>query len=148
MPQLLEAIDDSIVVEYGQFLVQESGMLRPAGVLPVPRGPWVAVGGPGGLLLHSAATDHHPAVRLELWDEEPPADGGAWDSVLDLACELDSGVRLLSIMAAMTPMVLPLPRPGSYHARVHSGDREEAGRLDEATFARAVERWLIQFWPA
>jgi hypothetical protein len=148
MPELLEAIDDSIVVEYGQFVVQESSMMRQAGALPVPGAPWVAVGGPGGLLLHSAATDHHPAVRLELWDEEPPAEAGRWDVVLDLTCELETGVRLMSITATMTPAVLPLRQPGTYRARVCSGNRDETSHLDEATFVGGVERWLIQFWSA
>ena len=61
MPNLLTAIDDRIEVEYGQFLLQEDSMTRSPLELPVPGGDWLAAGGPGGLLLHSAGT----ANRLE-----------------------------------------------------------------------------------
>jgi len=37
-------------------------------------GDWVAVGGPGGLLLHSAAADHCPVVRLKLRDDAQNTD--------------------------------------------------------------------------
>jgi hypothetical protein len=52
MPRLLHALDDTIVVEYSQFVVQEDSALRNPLTLPVPAGEWIAVGGPGGLLLH------------------------------------------------------------------------------------------------
>ena len=83
MPTLVTAIDDSIEVEYGQFLVQEIPMTRSVLNLPEPTGDWLAVGGPGGLLLHSAGTDHYPAVRLELWDADPLPGPGDWDQVVD-----------------------------------------------------------------
>ncbi|PRY40546.1 hypothetical protein CLV43_106283 [Umezawaea tangerina] len=49
-------------------------------------GEWVAVGGLGGLLLHSAATDYYPAVRLGLWDDAPPTIPGGRDHVLEVTC--------------------------------------------------------------
>jgi hypothetical protein len=148
MPIVLHALNDTIVVEYGQFVVQEVSMSRLALALPFPAGEWVAVGGPGGLLLHSAANDHYPAVRLELWDSTPPAAAGGWDHVLDLTCDLGTDVRLQSVTATYSAHTLAIPRPGAHRARVHAGNQEEAAELDEGTFETAVERWLIQLWPA
>lgn len=148
MPRLLQAIDDTVDVEYGRFVLQESTMTRHALALPVPAGEWVAIGGPGGLLLHSAATDHYPAVRLELWDDTPPAAPGTWNHVLDLTCDLDTEVRLQSVTATSSTHSLAIPQSGPHHARIHAGNQGAAGRLDAGTFAAGVERWLIQLWPA
>lgn len=148
MPTLVTAIDDSVDVEYGQFLVQEIPMGRSPLSLDVPTGDWLAVGGPGGLLLHSAATDHHPAVRLELWDADPLPRQGDWDRVVEVACELSDQVRLQSVTAAQSPKVLAIARPGPHRARVHSGRRVEAAELGEGAFAEGVEGWLVQLWPA
>jgi hypothetical protein len=147
MPSLLHALDDTVEVEYGQFVVQETSMLRSPLALPVPTGEWVAVGGAGGLLLHSVANDHYPAVRLELWDGVPPAAPGKWDQVLDLTCDLGSGVRLQSVTATHSANTLEIARQGGHHARVHAGNQDEAAELDEGTFESGVERWLIQLWP-
>lgn len=148
MPDLVAALEDTVVVEYGQFIVQEVSMLRSPLELPDPVGDWVAVGGPGGLLLHSAATDHYPVVRLELWNDAPPTASGYWDHVLELTCEVQSAVRLQSVTAAHSDHTLPIPQPGAHHARVHAGNRDEAAELDEGTLESGIERWLIQLWQA
>jgi hypothetical protein len=148
MPRLLHAIDDTVDVEYSRFVLQESTMTRHALALPTPSGEWIAVGGPGGLLLHSAATDHHPAVRLELWDGTPPAAPGTWDHILELTCDLDTEVRLQSVTATSSTHVLAIAEPGPHHARTHVGNQDRAGQLDQGTFAAGIERWLIQLWAA
>lgn len=148
VPNLLHALDDTIDVEYSQFLVQEVCMFRSPLALPGPTGEWVAIGKPGGLLLHSAANDHYPTVRLELWDGAPPAAARNWDQVVDLTCDLESGVRLQSITATYSPHTLEISRQGAHHARVHVGNQDEAAELDEGTFETGVERWLIQLWLA
>ncbi|MEU4672615.1 hypothetical protein AB0F91_32720 [Amycolatopsis sp. NPDC023774] len=148
MSQLLAAIDSSITVEYGQFVLQEIPMSRTALTVGEPRGDWLVLGGAGGLLLHSAGNDHDPAVRVELWDTEPPAAPGEWDQVVTVACDLADQVRLQSVTAALSPDVLTLSRPGPHHARVHEGGRAATAELGEGTFAEGVERWLIQLWPA
>ncbi|MEU0790686.1 hypothetical protein ABZ342_11510 [Amycolatopsis sp. NPDC005961] len=147
MPTLAAAIDDRIEVEYGQFLLQEIPMTRTALTLPVPRGDWLAVGGPGGLLLHSAGTDHYPAVRLELWDADPLPGLGDWDQVVEVACDLRDLVRLQSVTAIQSPNVLTIGRPGPHRARVHSGRRVAAAELEEGSYAEGVEGWLVQLWP-
>jgi len=148
MPNLVAALEDTIMVEYGQFVVQEISMLRSPLALPDPAGDWVAVGGPGGLLLHSAATDHYPLVRLELWNDAPPAASGRWDHVLELTCDVQSAVRLQSVTADHSERTLPIEQTGAHHARVHVGNRDEAAELDEGTLESSVERWLIQLWQA
>ncbi|MEV8442159.1 hypothetical protein AB0425_32690 [Actinosynnema sp. NPDC051121] len=148
MPNLMTALDDTVVVEYGQFVVQEAGMLRSPLTLLVPPGEWVAVGGAGGLLLHSAATDHCPAVRLELWDDAPPSAPDDWDHVVELTCDLQSAVRLQSVTATCSAHTLPITRSGAHHARVHAGNQDEAAELDEGTLESGIERWLIQIWQA
>ncbi len=113
-----------------------------------PEDGWFVVGGPGGLLLHSAATDHSPAVRLELWDDVPPITADGWDHVLELTCDLDSAVRLQSVTAAHSAHSLPIVRPGAHHARVHGGSQDKAAELDEGSFESGVERRLIQLGQA
>jgi hypothetical protein len=128
-----------------ELRVQEVSMLRSPLTLPGDR---VAVGGPGGLLLHSAATDHYPQVRLEFWDGPPSAEPGSWGHVLELNCEVQSPVRLQPVTADHSDHTLPIPHPGDYHARVHVGHQNEAAELDEGTLGSGVEHWLIQLWPA
>ncbi|GLY34184.1 hypothetical protein Amsp01_002080 [Amycolatopsis sp. NBRC 101858] len=150
MPRLITAVEDTVDVEYGQFVLQELPLVRNALSLSPPAGPWIGVGGPGGLLLHSAATDHAPAVRLETWDSAPPGepDSAAWDHVLELACDLTTEVRLQSVTAAPGDHTLSLPRPGPHRARVHVGNQRGTAQLGEGSFATGIERWLIQLWPA
>ncbi|WP_372672691.1 hypothetical protein [Amycolatopsis kentuckyensis] len=150
MSRLITAIDDTVDVEFGQFALQELPMTRNALTLAVPAGPWTAVGGPGGLLLHSAATDHSPAVRIELWDSPAPSEPGhdAWDHVLELACDLATEARLQSVTATPGDHLLPITRPGPHHARVHVGNQSDTALLGEGSFATGIERWLIQLWPA
>lgn len=109
---------------------------------------WLAVGGPGALLLHSAGTDHYPAVRVELWDGEPAPATTAWDQILTVTCDLSDQVRLQSVAATQSPRVLNITRPGPHHARVHAGRRAETAQLEQGSFAEGVEGWLIQLWPA
>ncbi|MEO6083861.1 MAG: hypothetical protein ABIQ18_12240 [Umezawaea sp.] len=94
---------------------------------------------------HSAATDHHPAVRLELWDDAPPTAPDGWDHVLEPTCDVQSAVR-------------PSPRPTPHtHFRsrgrapttpASTGNQGEAAELDERTFESGIERRLIQLWQA
>lgn len=150
MSRLITAVDDTVEVEYGQFVLQEVPMARSPLALPVPTGPWTAVGGPGGLLLQSAATDHYPAIRIELWDDTPPADDrhSGWDQVLELTCDISAQTRLQSVTATPGEHTLTIEQSGAHHARVHVGNRRDTAELGEGSFETGVERWLIQLWPA
>ncbi|RJQ81552.1 hypothetical protein D5S17_04970 [Pseudonocardiaceae bacterium YIM PH 21723] len=145
---MISAFDGSITVEYSQFLLGEFPLDRDPLTLTAPAGEWIAVGGAGGLLLHSAANDHYPAVRVELWDSDPGAASGEWDHVLVLDCDLREQVRLRSVTSDMEPQVLHIPSSGAHRVRVHTGGRAAAAELDEGTFEEGVECWLFQLWPA
>ncbi|WIV61372.1 hypothetical protein [Amycolatopsis nalaikhensis] len=148
MSRLIAAIDDTVEVEYGQFVLQEVSMSRNALGLPVPTGSWTAVGGAGGLLLHSSATDHYPTVRVELWDGTPPGDErSGWAEVLELTCDLATEVRLQSVTATFGEHTLQIPRPGVHHVRAAVGNQSDTAELGEGSFETGVERWLIQLWP-
>jgi hypothetical protein len=149
MPRLIAAVDDTVEVEYGQFVLQEIPMTRNALMLPVPAGPWIAIGGDGGLLLHSAATDHYPTIRLEAWDSTPAGHGEheRWDHVLNLTCDLEAEARLQSVTATPGNHTLRIPQPGFHQARVHVGNQGDSAELGEGSFEAGVEHWLIQIWP-
>jgi hypothetical protein len=128
--------------------------VRPAGAAQRHRsdrreqhGVWLAVGGPGGLLLHRGGTDHYPSVRLEVWDTDPSPGPGNWDQVIEVTCDLSDQVRLQSVTATQSPQVLAITRPGPHHARVHCGRRAEAAELEQGSFAEGAESWLVQLWP-
>ena len=147
-PQLLAAVDDTVVVEFSQFVLQETPMSRLALELWPESGDFgIAVGGPGGLLCKSSATDHYPDVRIELWSAAPPESDAEWEERADVTIQVTGDVRLQSVTAALSERVLRLPQPGEYKARVHVRGGRQARRLGEASFAEHVERWLIQLWP-
>lgn len=146
------AIDDTVIVEYGQFCLQDMARLYPAAGAPVPANDdWLLAGGRGGVLFHSAESDHYPAVRVELWATRPPARDEPFDAVGDATFSTDgTELQLWSITAAMGTRVLRLPAAGSYHVRAHvsgQADIEAAEAAEPASFAEGLERWLIQIWP-
>lgn len=64
---LLAELDDTILVEFSHFVLQEVPMLRIADVGQATEGRR-SVGGPGGIVFRSRASDHYPLVRIELWN--------------------------------------------------------------------------------
>jgi hypothetical protein len=144
--QLVGAIDDTITVEYGQFTVQEVDSTRIALELGIPTSDWFVIGGPGGLHLQSAGTDHYPAVRIEVWNGEPAQDPAKWDSIEVVQCHLLGPVRLESVTAEQSEKILDIREPGSHNARVHVAGKRKTAKLAEGTFAKNKERWLIQLW--
>lgn len=148
----MAAIDDTVVVEYGQFCLQDMARLHPAAEAPVPASDdWLLVGGRGGLLFHSAESDHYPAVRLELWSTQPPTHDEPFDATGDATFSTDgTELRLWSITAAMGAHTLQLPTAGTYHVRAYvsgQADIEAAEAAEPASFAEGLERWLVQIWP-
>ncbi|WP_447002385.1 hypothetical protein ACRAKI_21945 [Saccharothrix isguenensis] len=146
----LTAIDDTIDVEYSQFLLQDMARLNSAATIQPPTaGEWLLAGGRGGVLFHSAENDHSPAVRIELWAAEPGAAEGQWDAMAEDRFEADSTELLLwSITAAQGDHTLTLPAPGTYRVRAYVTGQAEIRAAGEASFAEGVERWLVQIWPA
>jgi hypothetical protein len=96
------------------------------------------------------ATDHYPTVRIELWDDAPPDDAKqrGWDQIVNLTCDLTTEVRLQSVTATPGEHTLRIPQPGRHHARVTVGNQADTAELGDGSFETAVERWLIQLWPA
>ncbi|ANZ41695.1 hypothetical protein BBK82_42860 [Lentzea guizhouensis] len=148
----LSAIDDTVVVEYGQFCLQDLARLHGAAEAPVPAGDWLLVGGRGGVLFRSAESDHYPAVRVELWADRPPMHDEPFDATGDSTFSMDgTELQLWSITAATGCHTLRVPAANTYHVRAHVSGRADIEAVeanDPASFAEGVERWLIQIWPA
>jgi hypothetical protein len=145
-PTLLAELDDTIIVEFSHFVLQEVPMLRIPEFAEFPEG-GRAVGRPGGVVFRSRGTDHYPSVRIEVWSARPDAANGTWDVIEESTTDLRGEVRLKSIAAAMSGNSVPLPRPGGYGVIVHVRDDPRMGELEEASFAETEERWLVRLWP-
>lgn len=145
--------DDTVVVEYGQFCLQDMARMHGATGVPVPAGgDWLLAGGRGGVLFHSAESDHYPAVRVELWASQPALRDEPFDATGDATFSTDgTELRLWSITAEMGAHTIGLPAAGTYHVRAHvsgQADIRAAEAADPASFAEGLERWLVQIWPA
>lgn len=145
----MRAVDDSIVVEYSQFLLEDLAGRHLAAQLPVDRkSRWRMVAGPGGALFHSDSPDRQVPVRLELWHSEPTDDPSEpWQSAADGVLQPDSRrLRLCSITGAMTPHVLLLETTRPHHIRAYlhaSLDPENP----EGYETDIQEHWLLRLWP-
>lgn len=148
----LSAIDDTVIVEYGQFCLQDLARLHGATEAPIPAdNDWLLAGGHGGVLFHSAESDHYPAVRVELWATQPPTHDKPFDATGDSTFSMDgTELQLWSITAAMGDHTIPVPAAGTYHVRAYvsgQADLVAAEAAEPASFVEDVERWLIQIWP-
>lgn len=149
----LSTIDDTVDVEYGQFCLQDMAGVHMAVEVSVPPGDdWLLAGGRGGVLFHSAESDHSPAIRVELWATQPPVRTGPFDATDDATFSTDgTELRLWSITAAMGDEILVLPAAGTYNVRAYvsgQADIRAAEAAEPASFAEGLEQWLIQIWPA
>jgi hypothetical protein len=114
----------------------------------------IATGGEGGVLFWSAANDHYPRVRIELWSGEPPSrppgqqDG---DVTRDETTFTVSETGRLGLMAIdrmpSDASRIRLPHLGVYRLRAYVRGRAAAGQRGGAEFFHGVERWLLQIWP-
>jgi hypothetical protein len=146
MPTLLAELDDTVLVEFSQFVLQEIPMLRIAQELAVPPEGTLAVGGPGGIVFLSQASDHYPQVRIELWSGRPEPIIEDWDASGELTTNLASAVKLKSLTMEMSDQALQLPQAGDYGTVVHVRRDPRVAELEEGSFARTAERWLVQLW--
>lgn len=142
-------IDDAVDVEYSQFCLQDMARLNSPLSAEVPGKDWLLVGAQGGVLFHSSADDHAPAIRLELWLSAPDSPSESWNSTGEDTFVADSTeLRLWSITAAMGEHTLVLPSPGSYHVRAFVWSQSDGNDLEDEESGEDLERWLIQIWPA
>lgn len=145
-PRLAAEIDDTILVEFSHFALQEIPMARIAQGLGIPGEGRRSAGGPGGIIFASQASDHYPSVRIELWSAEPAPSTDRWDATEELRTNLAGSVRLKSLAHEMSDKTLPLPQSGDYGARVHVRDDPNIDELDTGSFADTNEHWLVQLW--
>ena len=146
MAQLLAHLEDSVEVDYNHFLMQEVPILRMLGADDMPGGDVIVAGGDGGLYFRSAGTDHTVDVRLELWDAEPDPVAPPWVVGATVLTDLVEAVQFNSISMVFSGRQLTLPVSGQYMARVSTQGRDAAAELEEATFTKGVEKWLVQLW--
>ncbi|MBB4910569.1 hypothetical protein [Actinophytocola algeriensis] len=145
-PELLAELDDTILVEFSHFTLQEVPMLRVADSGQSTEGRRSAPG-PGGVVFRSRASDHYPSVRIELWTARPEPAGGTWDTTEEATTNLAGEVRLKSIAASMSDNAISLPQSGEYGVIVYVRDDPRVDELEEGSFAETAERWLVQLWP-
>ena len=144
---LLAGLDDTTLVEFSMFVLQEIPMSRVALEVGVPPDGTRAVGGPGGIVFLSRLSDHYPRVRIELWSGKPEPATGRWDASEELTADLSGAVRLQSVTMAVSDHRLSLPRSGPYGVAVHVRDDPRGADIEEGSFARTAERWLVRLWP-
>jgi hypothetical protein len=143
----LVEVGDSVLVEYRQFLLSYTG----GGGEPVAAGgDATVVVGRGCVYFASAGNDHYPDVVLTVWVAEPAPPAGEWDDDVGQATVVFSTpvIRLRSLTAQPGEHELTLPRAGAWQVRAFSTGGWEIWEMGEATFARGIERWAIQLWPA
>lgn len=61
---LVAALNDTITVEYSRIVLQDTNRMNSPLALMTTSEDWLVMGGPGGLLLHSAGSDHLPRFVL------------------------------------------------------------------------------------
>jgi len=145
----LHSMDDEICVDHFQFYLldpQGSHKWPRPGTAPTP----FLEAASSTVGVHSRATDHYAAVRLEAWTHEPPAPPEAWDVAREVTLVAPSGqVTLWQLMGgrSASDRDFTLGRPGRYRLRAHGRGRTAAQALGPVTWLHGVEQYLIQFWP-
>lgn len=144
------AFDDTVDVEYSQFCLQDMARMHTPLSLEVPDGDdWLIVGGPGGVLFHSAGSDHNPPIRLEFWAGRPGVPDSPWQATAETAfTTVGAEVRLWSVTAAMGEHTLPLPGPGEYQVEAFVRVRPEGEEEFDDESEEEREQWLVRIWPA
>jgi hypothetical protein len=152
-PRVRVALDDEIPVKYGTFALQVERPANPdESPFEIDLAGGIVGACTGGVVFGSAASEHYPFVRIELWTAAPPdgqAHGEDWDAVGEarLNSPEQAVLRLRSDFGDWTPGLLELFEPGPYHVRAHvSGRADAAARLRETRYFHGVERWLVRIW--
>jgi hypothetical protein len=136
-------------VEYSMFLLKDAMGFDLAPLEDLPEAEWLLHAGTETMVLHSAATDFRPAVRIEAWDRDPGAPSGSWDAVELARLAAPSGrVRLAPLDGEPSAEVIA-PAP-LLEVRVACRGRETVADAAHhgATRLDGLESWLIQLWPA
>jgi hypothetical protein len=103
----------------------------------------------GRIDVRSAGHTHVAALIAQVWEGEPPPDGGGWE--ISGESELYSETGELSLWCHGGPTLgstVGLGSPGmNWRVRVYSKGRAEVARLAEQGVPHHVELYLAQFWP-
>lgn len=144
----MNAVDDLVPVQHGCFYVTDPG--RVPDEVAEPPGPAELVSVvPGLLMVRSGGATHDAAVRLEAWPGPAPRPDGPWDLDAEGVLDSPSGhVVLVSLFGdrSRDQVRLRLGEPGGYRFRIVS--RGRAAAATAGAFARGVESYTVQFWPA
>ncbi|MGW7199025.1 hypothetical protein [Streptomyces chryseus] len=107
---------------------------------------------PGRVDITSGGHTHTATVNVEVWDAAPPPrDPDGWDEQAEAAFASPSGqLAVWSLHTGRSDDVITLADcGGSWRVRVSCSGRAEAAALSEGEGTGvAVERYLMQFWPA
>ncbi|MEV4481386.1 hypothetical protein [Micromonospora coxensis] len=149
MPELLTALDTTVLVEHGTFDLLDDGGPQRAGMDFADRARWLAAG-PNAVTVRSAAAwDHVAALRLEVWDGPAPDQPG-WADRRDAQARFDSGlVEVNPLVDAGEDEEAVELAPGRYAVRAYVAGRDELLAVQHQPDADldGIERYLIQFWP-
>ncbi|WP_419995106.1 hypothetical protein [Streptomyces boninensis] len=146
MARVVRSVDQVVAVERRQFAVSDAA--EPPRLPDRISGENIAVGD-GCATVTSTVGMHDAEVRLELWDEQPPAVEQA--QLAEVELEFRSGsVAAWSIPHGPVEPILELDGPGRYALRVyrHGGGpavRERQDASDPPVFS-GLESYEIRLW--
>jgi hypothetical protein len=144
------ALDLVVQVERYQFYMfgsAGSGLADP--VESGPDAPYVQASQDQVIFL-SAAAEHRPEFRFEVWTAEPPDAGEQWEDEDETLVELtEPEIRFWALFGR--PLSAPMPvgdEAGVYTVRAYCrGWDVAARRYPAAETVDGVEQWLTQMWP-
>jgi hypothetical protein len=88
-------------------------------------------------------------VLVEVRDDQPPADGGAWEAQGEAGMDVPSGQVREWTYGGPCEDAIELGEAGRrWHARVNVSGRDRVRELAEQEVPVHAERYLLQFWPA
>ncbi|MFG2604795.1 hypothetical protein ACGFT2_14780 [Streptomyces sp. NPDC048514] len=107
---------------------------------------------PGRVDVTSAGHTHTASVTVEVWDGPAPVrDPAGWEQQAETDFESVSGrVAIWSMdVGRLDALITLADQGGSWRVRISSSGRAEVRALAESEESiEAVERYLVQFWPA
>ncbi|NRQ37287.1 hypothetical protein HII36_36435 [Nonomuraea sp. NN258] len=156
MAQLVSALEDTVSVQYGQFVFIDAdgsagadGSLSPW-ELSFDEDEWLQVTTNGGLV-STGYSDHKVQVRFELWDAPPPrvADGVSTEREEDFSA--GSGRICLTELVSdgEHPFFDLGRRAASWKLRALVFVLRDPDEVDweKEGFPSGLERYCLQFWP-
>ncbi|MGW2083041.1 hypothetical protein ACWCOW_40245 [Streptomyces sp. NPDC001939] len=99
--------------------------------------------------LQSGGHTHTPALSVEVWDGQPPADGGVWEAQGEAGMDVPSGQVSVWTYGGPCEDAIEVGEAGRrWHVRVYVSGRDRARELAQQEVPVHAERYLLQFWPA